>query len=378
MSRTAVARNSDDASFLGLLEQLTRDLGRKNSGSESVHGQALSSDSSLVTDAAFPSAGAQGKRKLVPATELRAGRSSKVPDYTQMSYEKALALHSRRKTALAHGTPKTASPPILASSEPPAADTGHSEFNRAPRPQAIEAESLAKSALKTTRSDSLKPADTAPAAKLGGSSKRAASRQHAPHERPSRTPASPKLPDCSIDASQAVSRTSTSHKPATASGTKSRYRAPRTFPQSAIIGSPPVHEANGQSENLSTDLEVRGATLQRTSNLSLDQNDQQGQRRAILSVRLTESEIAKLKARAHESGISVSAYMRSCVLDADLLRSQVKQALAEMRALSAQPPPGQAVLASGSRNSGGVAWVQLFLRSAAILLRPLFPFRRTA
>src|SRR5579859_5812213 len=56
------------------------------------------------------------------------------------------------------------------------------------------------------------------------------------------------------------------------------------------------------------------------------------QRRTIVSVRLSSLESERLRLRAAESGISVSAYMRSCVLDADHLRAQVKRALEEMRA----------------------------------------------
>jgi hypothetical protein len=40
---------------------------------------------------------------------------------------------------------------------------------------------------------------------------------------------------------------------------------------------------------------------------------------------LTDVELVRLKDRASESGISLSACMRSCILDADQLRAQVKQ-----------------------------------------------------
>ncbi len=50
-----------------------------------------------------------------------------------------------------------------------------------------------------------------------------------------------------------------------------------------------------------------------------------------VSVRLSPADAKMLRRRASESQLSVSDYMRSCVLEADQLRAQVKQALAEMR-----------------------------------------------
>jgi hypothetical protein len=96
---------------------------------------------------------------------------------------------------------------------------------------------------------------------------------------------------------------------------------------------------------------------------------------------MTDIEFLQLKDRAGESGVSVSAYMRSCILDADQLRTQVKQALAEMRALSAMPDPNRfPALASpdNRRLANGGDWFGMLWRSAAFLLSPLFSFRRSA
>ncbi len=54
-------------------------------------------------------------------------------------------------------------------------------------------------------------------------------------------------------------------------------------------------------------------------------------RAASVTIRLSTTECARLRQRAAEAGLTVSAYLRSCVLEADALRAQVKQALAEMR-----------------------------------------------
>jgi hypothetical protein len=54
-------------------------------------------------------------------------------------------------------------------------------------------------------------------------------------------------------------------------------------------------------------------------------------KRCTISVRLNLVESEILRLRAAESGMTISAYLRSCVLEADQLRAQVKQALAELR-----------------------------------------------
>lgn len=109
----------------------------------------------------------------------------------------------------------------------------------------------------------------------------------------------------------------------------------------------------------------------------MEQINQVDQRRSIVSVRLTEGEFARLRDRAGESGISVSAYMRSCVVDAEQLRAQVKRALEEMRSLNARPEPDRFPALAPSATHGG-SWFRLLVRTATVFLSPLFPGRRTA
>ena len=52
---------------------------------------------------------------------------------------------------------------------------------------------------------------------------------------------------------------------------------------------------------------------------------------ACITIRMSEAECAQLKRRAAEAGLTVSAYLRSCTFEAEALRAQVKQALAELR-----------------------------------------------
>jgi hypothetical protein len=60
-------------------------------------------------------------------------------------------------------------------------------------------------------------------------------------------------------------------------------------------------------------------------------------RSASVTIRLSNVECARLHRRAAEAGLTVSAYLRSCALEADALRAQVKQALAELKAGTESP-----------------------------------------
>ena len=55
-------------------------------------------------------------------------------------------------------------------------------------------------------------------------------------------------------------------------------------------------------------------------------------RTASVTIRLSKAECARLHQRAAEAGLTVSAYLRSCALEAEALRAQVKLALAELKA----------------------------------------------
>jgi predicted DNA binding CopG/RHH family protein len=52
---------------------------------------------------------------------------------------------------------------------------------------------------------------------------------------------------------------------------------------------------------------------------------------ASITIRLSKAECAQLRARAAEAGLTISAYLRSCTLEAESLRAQVKDALAQLR-----------------------------------------------
>ena len=53
---------------------------------------------------------------------------------------------------------------------------------------------------------------------------------------------------------------------------------------------------------------------------------------ASITIRMSQPECAQLKQRAAEAGMTISAYLRSCTFEAEALRGQVKEALAQLRA----------------------------------------------
>ncbi len=59
---------------------------------------------------------------------------------------------------------------------------------------------------------------------------------------------------------------------------------------------------------------------------------------ASVTIRLGKAELAQLHQRAAAAGLTVSAYLRSCIFEAEKLRAEVKQALSQMRALEVADP----------------------------------------
>ena len=60
-------------------------------------------------------------------------------------------------------------------------------------------------------------------------------------------------------------------------------------------------------------------------------------RRRRATIRLTAGEDEILRQRAVESGLALSAYVRSCVFEVESLRAQVRQMMAELRAVAPGP-----------------------------------------
>ncbi len=134
----------------------------------------------------------------------------------------------------------------------------------------------------------------------------------------------------------------------------------------------PVKSARTQSESVALRRGRRTALAQLESGLD--------RKRSILSVRVTDGELTLLKSRAEECGVSVSSYMRSCVLEAEHLRSQVKQALAEMRtAAHAQDHTRDSMSltdGAGRVRQIGSGWRHFLVRSTSFFFGPWFAARR--
>ena len=63
---------------------------------------------------------------------------------------------------------------------------------------------------------------------------------------------------------------------------------------------------------------------------------------ASITIRLTKAEEAQLHERAAAAQLSISAYLRSCIFEAESLRAQVKEAVSQMKAATtpeAHPRP---------------------------------------
>ena len=71
---------------------------------------------------------------------------------------------------------------------------------------------------------------------------------------------------------------------------------------------------------------------------------------ASVTIRMSRAECEQLRERAAEAGLTISAYLRSCTFEAEALRAQVKQALAELRSSNASKP--STTLDSGMQTEG--------------------------
>ena len=89
---------------------------------------------------------------------------------------------------------------------------------------------------------------------------------------------------------------------------------------------------------------------------------------ASITIRLSKSECDQLRQRAAQAGLTVSAYLRSCTFEAEALRAQVKEVLAELRTAAA--PGKQGAQAVARQQVVRRSWVR---RSWLVRLRSLWP-----
>jgi predicted DNA binding CopG/RHH family protein len=77
---------------------------------------------------------------------------------------------------------------------------------------------------------------------------------------------------------------------------------------------------------------------------------------ASITIRLSRGDCAQLHQRAAEAGLTVSAYLRSCALEAESLRSLVKETMAQLRTATS---PVKAACPAAARHSW-FPWLRQF------------------
>ena len=425
MGRNVVAHGTPDRSFAGLMDHLTgfSREGASSSDSDSDFGATFrrtSKPDSEFIDGSLTNP-RYNARPMLPITERKPGRAAPPTEATALSYEKALQIHGRRRGL---PTPPLVQPAPTAQSRQATAtackDAITGVRKTAPKGKAIAGQPKAgvgpaKSGVAAARSDTglnrhvprIAESPAAPAIRA-----EAGKRQTQPtpdlelktngltgvRRRKRTADAASSIPTATARAARRTSAHTAEVREA--SKTRSKGKSPGKASRESLEDSsasrfvssqnpaPGLAALREQIRLMESSVEVMpaapvGSTLELLQ--TFGELGQVDQRRTIVSVRLTEGEFACLRERAEESGISVSAYMRSCVVDADQLRAQVKRALAEMRSLSVAPggEPRTALTASGHRPSetsgwNSQGWFRLMLRPLASLFGPLFPARRSA
>jgi hypothetical protein len=416
MSRTVDAHDSTSDSFSALLDRLTSRGRQENAHSDSASNVAVDFDSPVASafDSSFDSAfgsdrysGSSSKavsparsrrRSVSPVMELKPTMGKTASDSALLSYEKALRIHGRHSrmpdfdSDSDSALPKVDAPRGNPAPVRPQTQTGGKRTIQKPIPKraipqvvpsgnsghhAVEAQPVRKTAAtipsQATRQQPAGRDRKPPISQDALRSKTASSRRSAPKAEVIPA-ASPEL----STQTRPAARSSASPQPTAHRKSQGKINLPLT-PRKGQQKSGEKRGARGPEAHENLKLELQQHSLQLEH------------RRAILSIRLSDQESEQLRHRAAESGLSVSAYMRSCVLDAEHLRTQVKQALAEMRAFTGQtkqteqarlpaPATGSGARSHGSGSGSGERWVwsRLLAKSAAALLGLWLPFRRGA
>ncbi len=89
---------------------------------------------------------------------------------------------------------------------------------------------------------------------------------------------------------------------------------------------------------------------------------------ASITIRLSNAECAQLHQRAAEAGLTISAYLRSCICEVEALRAQVKEALAQLRPVTAKDEQKPACTKSAVKHA---VWARLHYAGRAEM-KPAF------
>ena len=327
-----------DETFSALLEQMTR---RHQTDANVIHPDQ---ENFSVSKSAIA---ASRRQRLQPLPEPKA----RMAEAASLSYEQALKRHSRRHVPLELPDEPALQPDALL--QKASAGTASKAADKSAPPTRVAARRK-KAVTANPRPSSSRPSPVV-AISPGSSTPKKPTRKK--HNNPPVTRA----------AATTVNR-ATSSEPS--SNVQLHVRSKR---QAKVSPCPLPPKAVNQAITPTTS---RAITPVIPAGIDLFEQPEADQRRTILSVRLSEEELARLRQRAAESGISVSAYMRSCVLDADHLRAQVKQALSEMRSSLHRPEPVSAMqLPAQAGTAFGNTWFRVLTRTAALLLGPLVSLR---
>jgi len=373
MSRTVPIQETQDDTFAGLLERLAH---------RAQHGDAPLSR----------------QHPAVLLNTKKTERTTKSSEGMELSYEKALRLHGRRRIEedVDLNVDELRSKPIPAPASPVQSNAVRASHSH-PAPARKIADPDPASTLKRQKEASANR-DLSRVSAKASSGKTAT-----PNSR--QTQSSPKPPK------------SRSGKPARNRATRARSAMESSLPTDALASSLPKPQSSSSAQNsVKTSIPRKAGDKKRPQKLhSQDSSSHRKraphsamanetissklvtkkmpsaecsqasvlhtqieriseQRKSIISVRLNEEEFSRLRSRASESGVSVSAYMRSCVLDAEHLRYQVKQALAEMRAYSHPLDSNQITSSSALARSTGSGFAHLGTWSRVIAKSATFFF----
>jgi predicted DNA binding CopG/RHH family protein len=98
---------------------------------------------------------------------------------------------------------------------------------------------------------------------------------------------------------------------------------------------------------------------------------------ASVTIRMSKAECEQLHARAAEAGLTISAYLRSCTFEAEALRAQVKEALAQLRnAPAAESRAATAALDQAPKADESTSAPNTKLRWLRNLIPDLHPARK--
>jgi len=302
MSRNAAAFDTHEGNFAAILERLTGHFSQPiNAVTDDLTDDFDSVTYSPSTASAKANSGNISKpgtgrrvRSIIPSSALKTSRDKEMQEGVPLSYEKALRMHGR------HGSTSD-------------------------RVRDLPAHAAAR----------IQPEQGNPA-EIDPNGRRSAGQVEAgaPVRNPMRSRA--------IAKNRRNIKAKPSSKSDAATGLSKIVPASKGKPLPVISPSSINDRKPEDDPNLFLDtVDLQGSNLQRMDEFRgghpgkpSDHELQRANRRSTVAVRLTEAEFDRLKDRAKAAGVSVSAYMRSCVVDAESLRLQVKQAISEMRSLS--------------------------------------------